>query len=166
MDGDISRSQGRPSGAAESEIRSNLQPQHRALTSAFLTQSLHRSGQAELPHPALTSGNHAHAAQGIRMTHASGRQPAVVQAPHPVPEQMGVLAASRKGAMPETCLEPKLKQRRAVSRAPGTRSRATPLSSTPVKTSRTLKPLFDVAAAPELTSLQRRRHCTTQYCGS
>jgi len=78
---------------------------------------LHGSGQAELPHPALTSGNNAHAAQGIRMTSTGGRQPAVDQAPHPVPEYMGVLAAPRKGAMPEpTDLEPKGTQRRAVGR--------------------------------------------------
>ncbi len=76
---------------------------------------LHGSGQAVLPHPALTSGNNAHAAQGIRMTSAGGRQPAVDQAPHPVPEHAGVLAAPRKGAMPEpTDLEPKRKQRRNV----------------------------------------------------
>ena len=78
---------------------------------------LHGSGQAELPHPALTSGNNAHAAQGVGMTSAGGRQPAVNQAPHPVPEHMGVLAASRKGAMPEPSdLEPKRKPRRAVGR--------------------------------------------------
>jgi len=41
---------------------------------------LHGSGQAGLPHPALTSGDNAHAAQGIRMTSAGGRQPAVDQA--------------------------------------------------------------------------------------
>jgi len=34
---------------------------------------LHGSGQAGLPHPALTLGNNAHAAQGIRMTCASCR---------------------------------------------------------------------------------------------
>jgi len=60
---------------------------------------LHGSGQADFPHPALTSGNNAHAAQGIRMTSAGGRQPAVDQTPHPIPKHAGVLAASRKGAM-------------------------------------------------------------------
>jgi hypothetical protein len=78
---------------------------------------LHGSGQAELPHPALTSGNNAHAAQGIRMTSTGGRQPAVDQAPHPGPEHVGVLAAPRKGAMPEPAdLEPKRMQRHAVGR--------------------------------------------------
>ena len=52
---------------------------------------LHGSGQAGLPHPALTSGDNSQAAQGIRMTRAGGRQPAVDQAPHPVPEHSGFL---------------------------------------------------------------------------
>ena len=78
---------------------------------------LHGSGQAGLPHPALTLGNNAHAAQGIRMTNAGGRQPAGDQAPHPVPEHVGVLAAPRKSAVPEpTDAEPKRLQRRAVRR--------------------------------------------------
>jgi hypothetical protein len=78
---------------------------------------LHGSGQAGLPHPALTSGNNAHAAQGIRMTSTGGRQPAVDQAPHSGPKHVGVLAAPRQGAMPEpTYLEPKRVQRRAVGR--------------------------------------------------
>ncbi len=76
---------------------------------------LHGSGQADFPHPALTSGDDAHAAQGIRMTSACGRQPAVDQAPHPIPKHAGVLATSRKGAMPEPAdLVPKHRQRRAV----------------------------------------------------
>src|SRR5712692_4285840 len=44
---------------------------------------LYGSGQAGLPHPALTLGDNAHAPQGLRMTRAGGRQPAVDQAPHP-----------------------------------------------------------------------------------
>src|SRR5438477_6446628 len=80
---------------------------------------LHGSGQAGFPHPALTSGNNAHAAQGIRMTSAGGRQPAVDQTPHPIPKHAGVLAASRKGAMPEPAdLVSKRRQRRAVPRHP------------------------------------------------
>src|ERR1700731_1665174 len=62
---------------------------------------LYGSGQAGLPHPALTSGDNAHAAQGIRMTSAGGRQPAVDQAPHSGPKHVGVLAAPRQSAMPE-----------------------------------------------------------------
>jgi hypothetical protein len=62
---------------------------------------LYGSGQAGLPHPALTSGDNAHAAQGIRMTSAGGRQPAVDQVPHPLPEHSGFLAAPQERAMPE-----------------------------------------------------------------
>ncbi len=78
---------------------------------------LHGSGQAGLAHPALTSGNNAQAAQGIRMTSTGGRQPAVDQAPHPVPEHAGFLTAPQERAMPEpTYLESKRVQRRAVGR--------------------------------------------------
>src|ERR1700756_1237331 len=41
---------------------------------------LRGSGRADFPHPALTSGNDAHAAQWIRMIYACGRQPTVDQA--------------------------------------------------------------------------------------
>jgi len=78
---------------------------------------LYGSGQAGWPHPALTSGDNAHAAQGIRMTSTGGRQPAVDQAPHPVPKHAGFLAAPQERAMPEpTYLESKRVQRRAVGR--------------------------------------------------
>src|SRR5579864_2254259 len=78
---------------------------------------LYGSGQAGLPHPALTSGDNAQAAQGIRMTSAGGRQPAVDQAPHPVPKHSGFLAAPQERAMPEpTYWEPKPIQRRTVGR--------------------------------------------------
>src|SRR5260370_34275543 len=78
---------------------------------------LYGSGQAGLPHPALTSGDNAQAAQGIRMTSAGGRQPAVDQAPHPVPEHSGFLTTAQERAMPEpTYWEPKRVQRRAVGR--------------------------------------------------
>jgi hypothetical protein len=76
---------------------------------------LHGSGQAAFPHPALTLGNNAHAAQGIRMTTTSGRQPAVNQAPHPVPKHAGVLTAPQETAVPEpTDLKPKQVQRSVV----------------------------------------------------
>src|SRR5258708_35585301 len=76
---------------------------------------LYGSGQAGLPHPALTSGDNAQAAQGIRMTSAGGRQPAVDQAPHPVPEHSGFLTAPQDRAMPEpTYSEPKRVQRPAL----------------------------------------------------
>src|SRR5258708_16421008 len=78
---------------------------------------LYGSGQAGLPHPALTSGDNAQAAQGIRMTSAGGRQPAVDQAPHPVPKHAGVLAAPQERAMPEPAsLEPQRVPPRAVGR--------------------------------------------------
>src|SRR5271167_1746827 len=72
-----------------------------------------------ITHPALTSGNNAHAAQGIRMTDASRRQPAIDQTPHPVPDYAAVLTAPRDRAMPEPAhLEPKQVQRWAVGRHP------------------------------------------------
>jgi hypothetical protein len=90
---------------------------------------LHGSGQAAFPHSALTSGNNAHAAQGIRMTGTSGRQPAVEQAPHPVPKQTGVLTAAQEHAVPEPAnLEAKHVQRSAI----GTRTARSPVNfSTP-----------------------------------
>jgi len=73
---------------------------------------LHGSGQAGFPHPALASGDDAHAAQGIGMTDERRRQPASDEAPHAVPEYATVLTAPRKRAMPEPpYLEPKNPQR-------------------------------------------------------
>jgi hypothetical protein len=80
---------------------------------------LHGSGRADFPHPALTSGNNAHAAQGKRMTDASGRQPVLDQSAHPVPVYAAILTPPRERAMPEPAdLEPKRVQRRAVGRHP------------------------------------------------
>src|SRR5713101_485629 len=62
---------------------------------------LHGSGQAAFPHPALALGNDAHAAQGIGMTDRRQWQPAVDEAPHAIPKDAAVLAASRQRAMPE-----------------------------------------------------------------
>jgi hypothetical protein len=62
---------------------------------------LRGSGQAAFPHPALTSGNDAHAAQRKRMIHAHGRKPAVDQAPHPIPRNTAVLAVARQRPVPE-----------------------------------------------------------------
>jgi len=59
---------------------------------------LHGSGQAGFPHPALASGDDAHAAQGIGMTDERRRQPASDEAPHAVPEYATVLTAPRKRA--------------------------------------------------------------------
>src|SRR6266496_1491521 len=78
---------------------------------------LHGSGRAGLPHPALTLGDNAHAAQRIRMTRASRRQPTVDQAPHPSPRHARRLATPQQSAVPElTHLKSKRLQRRAVCR--------------------------------------------------
>ena len=76
---------------------------------------LHRSGRAGFPHPAPASGDDAKAAQGIGVADAGGRQPAVDEAPHPVPADAAGLAAAREGAVPEPAdLEPEQGQRRGV----------------------------------------------------
>ena len=73
---------------------------------------LHGSGQADFPHPALASGNDAHAAQRIGMTDERHRQPTVDEAPHAIPKDTTILAAPRQRAMPEPShLEPKDPQR-------------------------------------------------------
>jgi hypothetical protein len=61
---------------------------------------LHRSGQADFPHPAPTSGNDAHATQRKRMTYASRWQPVVDQASHSRPGNVPLLAATRQHSMP------------------------------------------------------------------
>src|SRR5437867_5342950 len=76
---------------------------------------LHGSGRADFPHPALASGDDAKPPQGIGMTHAGRRQPAVNEPPHAVPGDAAGLASSRERAMPEAAyLEPKDVQRVAV----------------------------------------------------
>src|SRR5215471_19274792 len=76
---------------------------------------LHGSGRADFPHPALTSGNNAHAAERIGMTGGGWRQPAGNKAPHTVPKDAAILAAPRQRALPEPSdLEPKEPQRRLV----------------------------------------------------
>ncbi len=73
---------------------------------------LHGSGRAALPHPALALGDDAHAAQGIGMTDDRQRQPAVDEAPHAIPKDAAVLAASRQRATRELPhLKPKDSQR-------------------------------------------------------
>ena len=49
---------------------------------------LHRSGRAELAHPAPTLGKDAQAHERIRMTNAGRREPAHHVAPHAAPGQM------------------------------------------------------------------------------
>ena len=76
---------------------------------------LNRSGRAELPHPALASGDDAKAAQRIGVTDAGRGQPALNQPGHAVPPHTAVLAASRQRAMPEpTDLAPQQQERVAV----------------------------------------------------
>src|SRR5437588_12733570 len=62
---------------------------------------LHRSGQADFPHPALASGDDAKSPQGIGVTDAGRGQIAADEAPHPVPAYTAVLAAPRQRAVPE-----------------------------------------------------------------
>jgi hypothetical protein len=65
------------------------------------------SGRAELPHPALASGDDTQTAQRIGVTDAGRGQPAVNQPVHAVPPNTPVLAAPRQRAMPEPAdLEP------------------------------------------------------------
>src|SRR3989442_9645495 len=62
---------------------------------------LHGSGRAGLPHPALALGDNAKSPQGIGMTNARGRQPALNEPPHPLPGDAGGLAPSPKRTAPE-----------------------------------------------------------------
>jgi hypothetical protein len=62
---------------------------------------LHRSGRAELPHPAPTLGNNAQAHKRIRMTHTGRRKPPRDQAAHTVPRQMVTLTATAQDRPPE-----------------------------------------------------------------
>src|SRR5580704_14550147 len=76
---------------------------------------LHGSGRAERPHPALASGNDAHATQRIRMTDRGGRQPSANQSPQALPGDRARLAAPRKRTPPEPAhLEAERGQRRTV----------------------------------------------------
>ena len=54
---------------------------------------LRGSGRADFPHPALTLGNNAHAAQRIRMIDANRMQPASNEPMHSFPGDMAVLTA-------------------------------------------------------------------------
>src|SRR5437870_7005587 len=82
---------------------------------AIAHDPLHRSGRADFPHPALTLGEDAQTAERIGMTDSRWWQPAVYQAPHPVPSDTALLAASRKRAVPSPAhLSPESTQRRAI----------------------------------------------------
>src|SRR3989454_10324948 len=76
---------------------------------------LHRSGRAGFPHPAPASGDDAKSPQGIGVADVSGRQVAVNESPHPIPEDPALLASPRQRTMPEPAhLEPKHVECRAV----------------------------------------------------
>src|SRR4029077_14670064 len=101
---------------------------------AIANDPLHRSGRADLPHPALTLGDDAKTAERIGMTDSWWWQPALNQAPHPVPSDTALLAASRKHAVPSPAhLSPEGAQRRAIHGHPvvagmPTNTRAKPLA--------------------------------------
>src|SRR5262245_19357599 len=78
---------------------------------------LHRSGRADLPHPAPTSGNDAKAAERVEMTDARRRQSAIDVPLHPRTSQTMALTAPPKRAQPESSdLVPKGAQRVGVHR--------------------------------------------------
>jgi hypothetical protein len=62
---------------------------------------LHRSGRAELPHPAPTLGNDAQAHERIRVTNASRRKPPLNDPSHAVPCQVIALAATAQDRPPQ-----------------------------------------------------------------
>src|SRR6266851_6647881 len=63
---------------------------------------LHRSGRAELPHPAPASGNDAKSPQWIRMMDARPWQPVIKQTAHAFPSQPLPLTAPSQRAEPQT----------------------------------------------------------------
>src|SRR5712691_3602835 len=78
---------------------------------------LHRSGRAELPHPAPASGDDAKSPQGIGVMDARPRQTVINQTAHPLPSQPLPLAASAQRAIPiATNIEAKRIQRLQVRR--------------------------------------------------
>ena len=62
---------------------------------------LHRSGRAELPHPAPTLGEDAQAHERIRMTNTSRWEPSRKIAPHAAPRQVVTLTATAQDRPPE-----------------------------------------------------------------
>jgi hypothetical protein len=76
---------------------------------------LHRSGRAELPHPAPTLGEDAQAHERIRMTNTSRWKPSRNIAPHAAPRQVVTLAATSQYRPPQVTRRlAKSAQRRAV----------------------------------------------------
>src|SRR5580700_5958735 len=80
---------------------------------------LHRSGRAELPHPAPTLGEDAQAHERIRMTNTSRWKPSRNIAPHAAPGQVVTLAATSQYRPPQVTRRlAKSAQRRAVQGHP------------------------------------------------
>ena len=80
---------------------------------------LHRSGRAELPHPAPTLGKDAQAHERVRMTDFSRRKPARDVTPDTAPRHVVTLAATAKDRPPQIAYRlAKSAQRRAVHRHP------------------------------------------------
>ena len=76
---------------------------------------LHGSGQAAFPHPALTLGDNAHAAERIWMIDPNRRQPADDKSMHPIPRDTTGLTTTQKSAVPESSdLDSKQMQRVVV----------------------------------------------------
>src|SRR5215472_16360934 len=75
---------------------------------------LHRSGRAELPHPAPTLGKDAQAYERIRMTNARRREPTSDVAQHAAPRQVVTLAATAQDRPPQVSHRP---TKRAQSRS-------------------------------------------------
>ncbi len=99
-----SRHADRPREIADRSLiltQSGLSPRGVGVGIMVAHHPLHGSGRAGFPHPALASGDDAKPPQGIRMTDASRRQPAVDEPPHPVPGHAAVLTPSRQRPMPE-----------------------------------------------------------------
>ena len=80
---------------------------------------LHRSGQAELPHPAPTLGEDAQAHERIRMANASRGKPPRDETLHAAPGQMVTLTATAQHRPPQVAhCRAKGAQRRTIHRHP------------------------------------------------
>jgi hypothetical protein len=78
---------------------------------------LHRSGQAELPHPAPTLGDDAKALERIRVTNVGGRKPSIDQPIHMLPIQPLSFTPTPQRKVPVTAnLEPEALDRSTVGR--------------------------------------------------
>ena len=71
-----------------------------AVGTALASRPPHRSGRAELPHPAPALGHDADTLLGIHVTDVSGRNPAPFERRNPFPGDVGSLAS------PAQCLSP------------------------------------------------------------